>query len=252
MSLKDKVCVVTGGNSGIGLATALKFANDGAKLAIVGRSEEKLAEATKAIEATGADVQSFAMDISDPSAVQDAVKSVVEKHGRVDVLVNGAGGGSLRKRTLTTTPEDMQAVIGSNLLGTIYFIQAALPSMLEQKAGTIVNVSSGAAVRPGLLGGLIYGAAKAGVNNITEFINGEYRNSGVRACLVMPGEVDTPALQRNRPVPPSEEAKQTMLRAEDVADAIYLAATLPPRAHLQEMVIRPTMGRDTSSETPRE
>jgi NADP-dependent 3-hydroxy acid dehydrogenase YdfG len=122
--------------------------------------------------------------------------------------------------------------------------------MLKAKQGTIINVSSGASRHPGLLGGMIYGAAKAGVDNFTAFINSEFANSGIRACLVIPGEVDTPALTRNRPVPPSEAARETMLTPDDMAEAIAMIAGLPQRAHVQELVIRPTIRRDTSSETP--
>ena len=252
MTLKDKICIITGGNSGIGRATAMRFARDGAKLAIVGRSEDTLASATQEIEALGAEVQSFAINVGDPEAVKHVVDSVIERHGKIDVLVNGAGGGSLRKRMLTTTPADMQSVIESNLLGVIYFAQAALPSMLEAKSGTIINISSGASRTPGLLGGMIYGAAKAGVNNITDFINSEFANSGVRACTVIPGEVDTPALTRNRPVPVSDEARRGIVSPDDVAEAIHLMADTPQRAHISELVIRPTMRRDTSAETPKE
>lgn len=252
MSLNEKVCIITGGNSGIGLATAKRFAEDGAKVAIVGRSEETLASASKEIDSLGAEVQSFAINVGEPEAVRHVVNSVTERHGAVDVLVNCAGGGSLRKRMLTTTPDDMQSVIESNLLGTIYFVQAALPSMLEARSGTIINVSSGASRTPGLLGGMIYGAAKAGVNNITDFINAEFVNSGVRACTVVPGEVDTPALTRNRPVPVSDEARKGILAPEDLAETIHLMASMPQRANISELVIRPTMRRDTSAETPKE
>lgn len=252
MSLKEKVCIVTGGNSGIGLAVAKRFAEDGAKVAIVGRTEETLASAAKEITSLGAEVQSFAINVGDPEAVRHVVNSVTERHGKVDVLVNCAGGGSLRKRMLTTTPDDMQSVIESNLLGTIYFVQAVLPSMLKSESGTIINVSSGASRTPGLLGGMIYGAAKAGVNNITDFINAEFANSGIRACTVVPGEVDTPALTRNRPVPVSAEARKGILAPEDLAETIHLMASIPQRANISELVIRPTMRRDTSAETPKE
>lgn len=250
MSLRDKVCIVTGGNSGIGRGVALKFAREGAKLAIAGRTPATLQNVAQEIEALGGMVDTCAMDVSDYEAVQKMVKAVLEKYGRVDVLVNSAGGGSFHKRTLTTPPEDMRHCLDSNLLGTIYFCQAVLPSMLKAKEGTIINVSSGASRNPGLLGGMIYGAAKAGVDNFTRFLNTEFRNSGVRACLVNPGEVDTPALSRNRPIPPSEEARQTMLKPEDMAEVIALIASMPQRAHIQELIIRPTMQRDTSAETP--
>jgi len=250
MSLQNKVCIVTGGNSGIGRGVALRFAREGAKVVIVGRNPATLQEVAREIEAVGGTVDTFAMDVADCEAVQNMAKAVLEKYGRVDILVNSAGGGSLHKRTLTTTPQDMQSVLGSNLLGTIYCAQAVLPSMLEAKQGTIINVSSGASRSPGRFGGMIYSAAKAAVNNFTTFINSEFRNSGVRACVVIPGEVDTPALTRNRPIPPPENARETMLTADDMAEAIALIARMPQRAHIQELAIRPTIQRDTSAETP--
>ena len=250
MSLQDKVCIVTGGNSGIGKAVALKFAADGAKLAIVGRSMATLEETANEISASGADVETFAGDVSDPELAKRVMDSTLHKHGRVDVLVNSAGGGVVHKRALTTTPEDMQSAIDSNLLGTIYFCQAALTPMVGAKQGTIINISSGASRNPGLLGGFIYGAAKAAVNNITAFINSEFRGTGVRASVVIPGEVDTPALRRNRPIPPPESARPLLMAAEDVAEAVYLIANTHPRASIEELVIRPSMPRDTSGETP--
>lgn len=250
MSLKDKVCIITGGNSGIGRGIAIKFAKEGAKVAIAGRTSATLQEVADEIQALGGQIDTFSLDVANYSAVENMVKTVSEKYGKVDVLVNSAGGGALHKRTLTTTPEDMQQVLNSNLLGTIYFTQAVLPSMLQAKQGTIINISSGASRRPGLLGGMIYGVAKAGVNNFTEFINSEFSNSGVRACVVLPGEVDTPALTRNRPVPVSQSARETILKPEDLAEAVALIAELPDRAHIQELVIRPTMRRDTSAEVP--
>jgi NADP-dependent 3-hydroxy acid dehydrogenase YdfG len=250
MSLQDKVGIITGGNSGIGRGTALRFAKEGAKVVLVGRTAATLQEVAKEIKAGGGTVDTFAMDVADYEAVQTMTQAVLNHYGRVDILVNSAGGGSFHKRTLTTTPEDMQNALGANLLGTIYCAQAVLPSMLQAQEGTIINVSSGASRHPGLLGGMIYSAAKAAVNNFTTFINTEFRNSGVRACVVIPGEVDTPALTRNRPIPPPESAKQTMLTAEDMAEAIALIAKMPQRAHIQELVIRPTMQRDTSGELP--
>jgi NADP-dependent 3-hydroxy acid dehydrogenase YdfG len=250
MSLQNKVCIVTGGNSGIGRGVAIRFAKEGAKVIICGRTPATLEEVAGETKAAGGVIDTFALDVADYEAVQNMAKAVLEKFGRVDVLVNSAGGGSVHKRTLTTTPQDMQNVLNSNLLGTIYCTQAVLPSMLEAKQGTIINVSSGASRHPGLLGGMIYGAAKAGVDNFTAFINSEFSNSGVKACLVIPGEVDTPALTRNRPIPPPENAKEIMLTAEDMAETIALIATMPQRAHIQELVIRPTMRRDTSGEVP--
>jgi NADP-dependent 3-hydroxy acid dehydrogenase YdfG len=96
-----------------------------------------------------------------------------------------------------------------------------------------------------LLGGMAYGAAKAGVVNFTRFLAGELRNSGIRACVVLPGEADTPILD-GRPIPPTREARDTMLTPEDVAETIAFVLRLPPRATISELVIRPTARRDMS------
>ena len=171
--------------------------------------------------------------------------SVLEKFGRIDVLVNNAGHSSPHRRLLTTPPEEIRSVIDSNLIGTIFCTQAVMPSMLEAREGTIINVSSLAGSNPGLVGGMVYSAAKAAVINFTGFLNAEFRNTGVRASVVIPGEIDTPILDK-RPIPPSAEARTTMATAEDVAEAITLIARLPQRAAIPELTIRPTMLRDIS------
>ena len=250
MSVQGKVCIITGGSSGIGLGVARKFAKEGAIVIVCARSAAPLEDAAAEMRGAGGTVDTYAFDVADYEAVGNMVKSVTEKYGGVDVLVNCAGGGTVHKRLLTTTPEDMQNALNTNLLGTIYCAQSVLPSMLKKKQGTIINVSSRASLTPGLLGGMIYGAAKAAVNNFTAFINSEFSNTGVRACVVIPGEVDTPALSKNRPIPPPESAREYMLQPEDMAEAIALIASLLPRAQIQELVIRPTMRRDTTEENP--
>ncbi|MCI0869455.1 MAG: SDR family oxidoreductase, partial [Chloroflexi bacterium] len=164
-----------------------------------------------------------------------------------DVLLNNAGHSSKHRMLMTTTPEELRSVIDSNLIGTIFLSQAVMPSMLERGEGTIINVSSLAGVTPGLLAGMAYGAAKAAVINFTSFLNAEFKNTGVRASVVIPGEVDTPILD-GRPVNPSRDARDTMVTSEDAAEVITLIAGLPQRTCIPELVIRPTYMRDTSAE----
>ncbi len=250
MSLAEKMCIITGGGSGIGRGAALMMARKGAQVALVGRTSAKV-EAVKAeIVAEGGAASAHALDVADADAVKAMVEDVKAACGRVDVLVNSAGHSSLHRRLLTTTPEEVRRVIDSNLVGTIFCTQAVLPTMLEAKRGTIVNVSSLAAVTPGPFSGVAYGAAKAGVNNFTEFIAAEFRNSGIRACAIMPGEVDSPILE-GRPIPPSDEARATMVGVEEVAETIALIAGLPRRTTIPLVTIRPTMQRDFSQETER-
>lgn len=107
MSLKSRVCVVTGGGSGIGKAVAIKFAAEGAVVALCARTVSSLKSVAQEIRDAGGQAEIYPLDVSDYEAVQKTAKAIEAKLGRVDVLVNSAGGGVIHKRTLTTTPEDM-------------------------------------------------------------------------------------------------------------------------------------------------
>ena len=247
MGLDGKVCIITGGGSGIGRASALMMAEEGATAVVVGRTASKVEDVKTEIEAAGGRSASFAVDVADHAAVNLMVRSVKDEFGQIDLLVNSAGHSSPHRMLLTTTPEEVRSVIDSNLVGTIFCTQAVMPSMLETAQGTVINVSSLAGVTPGMLAGMIYSAAKAAVINFTQFLSSEFKNSGVRFSVVIPGEIDTPILDK-RPVPPSADARATMATAEDTAEAIALIARLPDRAAIPQLVIRPTMQRDTSRE----
>ncbi len=247
MGLDGKVCVITGGGSGIGRATAKLMAEEGAAAIVVGRTASKVEAVRAEIQSAGGRSAALELDVADHGAVNRMVRTVKEEFGQIDVLVNNAGHSSPHRMLLTTTPEEIRGVIDSNLVGTIYCTQAVMPSMLEAEHGTVINVSSMAGITPGLLGGMVYSAAKAGVINFTQHLIGEFENSGVRFSVVIPGEIDTPILDK-RPVPPSAEARSTMATSEDVAEAIALIARLPDRALIPQLVIRPTMQRDTSGE----
>ena len=248
MRLKGNVCIITGGGSGIGRDAALTLARDGATVAIVGRTQAKLDAVQTEIVAEGGTALSYALDVADYDAVQQMVDNVLEKFGRIDVLVNNAGHSSHHRRLLNTTSEEMRSVIDSNLIGTFFCTKAVVPAMLSAKSGTIINISSLAAVTPGPFSGFAYGAAKAAVINFTEFLNADLRNTGIRASVVVPGEVATPILDK-RPVPPDADARATMVDVAETSAAIHLIATLPQRRNIPELVIRPTMYRNMAGET---
>jgi NADP-dependent 3-hydroxy acid dehydrogenase YdfG len=247
MALDNKVCIVTGGGSGIGEATALRMAREGAKLVLVGRTKSKVEAVAEHIVELGGTSSAWALDVADHDAVSEMVSGVKDDFGRIDILVNAAGHSSRNRSLLTVTPQEIRAVLDSNLVGTIYCTQAVIPTMLDAGGGTIINVSSLAGVTPGLLGGMAYSAAKAAVNNFTDFLNAEFKNTGIRASVVIPGEVDTPILD-TRPVVPSAEARATMATAEDVAEAITMIAMLSAKTAVPELIIRPTNMRDHSNE----
>ncbi len=247
MSLQNKVCIITGGGSGIGRGVAIMMAQNGAKVALVGRTAAKVEAVRDKIIAGGGTALAFALDVADYDAVQKMAKDVLDAFGHIDVLVNNAGHSSHHRRLLTITPEEIRSVIDSNLIGTIYCTQAVAPAMLETKQGTIINVSSLAGVTPGPFSGLAYGPAKAAVINFTEFLNVDLRNTGIRASVVIPGEVDTPILGE-RPIPPSDETRAMMVDVEETSEVICLIASLPQRTNIPSLVIRPTMHRDMSKE----
>lgn len=248
MSLKGNVCIITGGGSGIGRDAALTLARDGAAVVIVGRTQAKLDAVQAEIAAGGGSALSYALDVADYDAVQQMVDDVLEKFGQIDILVNNAGHSSHHRRLLNTTPEEMRSVIDSNLIGTFFCTKAVVPAMLKAKSGTIINISSLAAVTPGPFSGFAYGAAKAAVINFTEFLNADLRNTGIRASVVVPGEVATPILDK-RPIPPDADARTTMVDVAETSAAIHLIATLPQRSNIPELVIRPTMYRNMAAET---
>ena len=247
MGLKDKVCIITGGGSGIGRSAALMMAEAGAKVVLIGRTASKVEEVRDEIEAAGGTAMAMGLDVGDHDGVMQMAKDVLDAYGQIDVLVNNAGHSSHHRRLMTTTPEELRSVMDSNVAGSVYCSQAVVPHMQERGEGTIINVSSMAGLSGSLLAGMAYSAAKAAVINFTAFLNNEYKNTGIRSSVVIPGEVDTPILD-NRPIVPSGEARDTMVTADDAAEAIFLIANLPQRACIPELIIRPTYMRDTSAE----
>lgn len=247
MELNQRICIITGGGSGIGKATAIALASEGAIVHLVGRTLSKLESVKEIIEKNAGKSFIHSVDISDEAAVNRIVASITDTYGKIDLLINNAGHSSQNRRLLTTTHKEIQAVIDSNLIGTINCTKAVVPHMVNMKEGTIINVSSTAGVAPSPLGGMIYSAVKAAIINFTGFLNKDLENTGIRSSVVIPGEVDTPILD-NRPTPPSREARDTMVTPEDTAAAILMVVKLPQRANIPELQIRPTHVRNLSAE----
>ncbi len=245
--LRGKVAIVTGGGTGIGRCTAMMLAAEGAQVVIAGRRAEPLEAVAKEIAQAGAGGH-CAVRPADLSKFDDALalgRWTLETFGRVDVLVNNAGVAGPVRNLQWTPKAQVEEVVGINLIGIFALTQAVLPGMVQRGEGTIVTVSSVAALHPGLISGAPYGAAKAAANNLMAYVNNVYRHQGIRATVIMPAEVDTPILD-GRPLPPGPEARATMMQPEDVARAVLLAVTLPPRTVIEEMVISPTRIRDMS------
>lgn len=235
--LSNKVVLVTGGGSGIGLATAKLFLEHGARVAVTGRHLAKLAENTRSL---GPKERLFlhATDVSDPAQVKTLVQKVTERFGPIDILVNNAGTNIKNRTFRELTPEVWQQLIRTNLDGAFYCIHEVLPAMLARRDGVIINISSIAGKRASPLGGVAYAASKFGMSALGIGLSAEEKDQGIRVTNIYPGEVDTPILEF-RPQPVTEEHRSRILKPEDVAAAVLFVAQQPPHVHIPELIIKP-------------
>ena len=234
----QKVAVVTGAGSGVGRATALLLLEAGWDVALIGRREAALRETAEQAAAAGERALAVPCDIGDQAAVERMAAQVFARFGRVDALVNSAGTNIPARSLAELSAENYRRLIDTNLNGAYYCVQAFLPAMREQRSGTIVNVISEAGLRANAKAGVAYVVSKFGMTGLTQSINAEERPNGIRACAIFPGDINTPILDL-RPSPPPPEARQRMLQAEDVAQCVLLAISLPPRAVIEELLIKP-------------
>ncbi len=236
--LDGKSALITGGGSGIGLATARALLDEGARVAIAGRDAAKLRQAAAGLNA-GDRALAHAADVTDKSQVAALVDAVTRRFGRIDILVNNAGANVKNRAIKDLDPDTWDQQVAVNLNSAFYCTFAVLPQMRERKDGVVVNVSSVSGKRANPLGGAAYNAAKFGMSALGLTLGVEEKDNGIRVTNVYPGEVDTPILV-NRPVPVTAEHRSRILQPEDVAAAVLFVCTLPPRAHVPELVITPT------------
>lgn len=237
-----KVAWITGGGTGIGLATAQRLAGQGWHVAVSGRREAELKAACDAIAKAGGSAEAVPLDVSDAAAVTGAAEGILARNGRIDALVCSAGTNVPNRYWKDLTPEAFAKVSAINLNGVAFCVGAVLPAMRAAGGGSIVVVSSWAGWRYLPFTGAAYGATKQGLSPLVESINDQEGGNGIRATHVCPGEVATPIL-RSRPVPPPEEDIARMLKPEDVGDAIAYAVNAPAHVCLNEIVIGPTWNR---------
>ena len=226
--------VVTGAGSGVGRAVALRFAGAGWNVALIGRRAEALTE-TAALGAADR-MGVFPCDVSSWESVAAMGTAVLGRFGEVDVLVNGAGTNVPRRSFELLSLDDWHQVLATNLHGAYYCVRAFLPGMRERRTGTIVNINSDVGKMARDLAGVAYVSSKFALTGLTQQINAEQRGHGVRACSIFPRDVNTPLLDK-RPQPPSPEVRAAMLQPEDIAECVWLAATLPSRAVLDEISV---------------
>jgi len=230
--------VITGAGSGVGQATALALAELGWTVAILGRRKETLDETLQRAGDLAFRLAPYECDIGDAEAVGACGKAILEKLGTVDVLVNAAGTNAPQRSFEVLSLADYRRMIDTNLNGAYYCVQAFLPAMRAHGAGTIVNIISEAARQASPKAGPAYSMSKAGMVGLTQAINAEERARGIRACAILPGDIDTPLLDK-RPSPPPPEARANMMKPEDIAACVIFCVQLPPRVVVEELLVRP-------------
>lgn len=241
--LDGKVAIITGASAGIGEATAIALAAEGAKVALVARRGDRLDALAQKIAAAGGEALAIVADITDDAQIQTVVDKTKTTWGQIDILVNNAGI-ALIGEIASSDPADWRRMINLNLVALMNFTHTVLPILQAQGAGHIVNISSvaGRTIRVGIGG---YNVSKWGVNAFSEALRQEVSLQNIRVTVIEPGMVNTEindnitdSIAKQR----SEERRKsiTPLESEDVAAAIVYAVTQPPRVNVNEILIRPT------------
>ena len=238
--MKNKIILITGATSGIGRATAIRFANVGARLILCGRRKEKLDVLVREL---GENHLSIIFDVRDKKAVFKAIESLPKVYKKIDVLINNAGNAHGMDSAQTANLDDWDAMIDSNVKGLMYVTKAVLPFMVEKQKGQIINLGSIAAkeVYPN---GSVYCSSKAAVDSFTKGLRVDLNPLGIRVGAIHPGLVETEFSyvrfkgdqKRSKKVYEGMNA----LNADDIADAILYMTQVPEKVNIADMVILPT------------
>ena len=245
--LDGTVALVTGASSGIGEATAVQLAAEGAAVSVVARRRERLEDLARRIEADGGRALVVETDVTDAAQARDAVERTVAELGRLDTLVNNAGVMLLGPAT-DAPLEEWQRMVDLNLTGLLACTHAALPHLRaaakgEHRVADLVNISS-VAGRVARSGSGVYNATKFGVGAFSESLRQELSPDHVRVSLVEPGAVETELAGHNRPEVLEGLRKRfsgmERLQSEDIAEAVVWVVTRPWHVAVNEVLVRPT------------
>lgn len=238
MQLQDKVALVTGGGSGIGLGVARALAGEGCRVAIAGRDEKKLQEAASQFEGRQP-VLTHCCDVTDRTGVQHLAAWAIEQLGPLDIVVHSAGINVARRKMCELEPADFDRLLAVNCTGLYNVLYAVLPGMRERREGLIVSICSISGKRAHPLGGPGYCASKFAASGLATAVGLEERPNGIRITSIHPGETETPILAQ-RPVPVPAERRAQMVHPADIAACVVTLAKLPPNVVVPELIMTPT------------
>lgn len=234
--LAGSVCLITGASAGIGRASALALASEGANLVLIARRKNRLDELVQTIQASGGRAVAVVGDVREEETAIRAITVAKEQFGTVNILVNNVGIGNY-KPLIDTSAEDYDEMMDSNVRSTFLFTRHTVPLMIEQKAGTILFISSMAGIY-GFAGEAVYCATKFAQVGFAQALDKELRPHGIKVGVICPGGVKTEfALGKGR----TEEsvAQSGWLDPEDVAGAVLLACTQSSHSRIIEIQMRP-------------
>jgi 3-oxoacyl-[acyl-carrier protein] reductase len=233
--LSGKTALITGASAGIGWASALALAGEGASLVVTARRQERLAELEAAAKNAGGKVVSLVGDATQEETAQRAIDLAIKKFGSLDILINNVGVGNY-KNLVDTSVEEYDEMMDSNMRSTFLFTRYAVPVMIKQGSGTILMISSMAGIY-GFGGEAVYCATKFAQVGFAQALDKELRPYGIKVGAICPGGVKTEfALGKGR----TEEnvAASGMLDPEDVAGVVLMACTQSPRSRIIEVQMR--------------
>ena len=241
--LTGKIALVTGASSGIGEATALALAAQGAAVAIAARRVDRLEALKATLEAAGASVLSLELDVTDEAACNKAVERTVAELGGLDIVVNNAGVMLLGPIEGADT-QDWRRMIDTNVYGLMYLTHAALPHLLARGGGDVVQVSS-VAGRVARAGSGVYNASKFAVNAFSESLRQEVTTRGVRVTMIEPGAVATELQSHITHADTKAGIEKWIsgmrpLQSDDIARAVVYTDTQPAHVSVNELLSRPT------------
>ncbi len=243
-ALQGRVALVTGASSGIGEAAALALAAEGASVAVSGRRAERLEALVARIASAGGTALALPGDVTVEAVARGTVAKTVEAFGRIDILVNSAGmvqPGNVGEADIA----EWRRVMDLNLFAILITCNAALPHMRAQGGGDIVNIASLAARKVNAAFNL-YSTSKHALRAMNDGLRQEVGGEGIRVCLVLPGATATECAEaisdpQARDAMRHHVGKEGVLMPEDVAETILLAVSLPRRANVSELAVRPTI-----------